>query len=403
MTILPDVPTGWESALRPHVLPYHVFGIERAFAFDWWLAFLALPALGVYALALQLGVRALTAALISLIVALSPFVQWWTGPWTATIGYGTLAGAAFLAAARARSPVFADRVGCSRGVARRVHRRRVLPFRVGCRRRCSSGRRSLPSSLLRFRRRIGAESGGFAWPSCSASLAPSAARSSSLSSSPIAMRSTRSSNSRVSGPPEKRRRDGRRRRPLRRTVRPDRVHPFCRRRHGQRHQPVRGVGEPVHHSRRHRRRPGDPRPEPAEAVAEPAVAAHGPRRLLAAPGLVLPAHPGRRGSDRPVRSGPPRPDAPDVRHGERAGPRLVLRGAAAPIRARAETPRLSPAPSPSRSRRCGRVAPHHRRRARGPLAGPLARRRQHGRHRARACAGSSSASGFSSPCSPSAR
>lgn len=105
MAILPDVPTGgWESVLRPHVLPYHVFGIERAFAFDWWLAFLAFPALGVYALALQLGVRALTAALISLIVALSPFVQWWTGPWTATIGYGTLAGAAFLAAARARSP-----------------------------------------------------------------------------------------------------------------------------------------------------------------------------------------------------------------------------------------------------------------------------------------------------------
>jgi hypothetical protein len=103
MAILPDVPTGWESALKPHVLPYHVFGIERGFAFDWWLAFLAFPALGVYALALQLGVRVLTAALISLIVALSPFVQWWTGPWTATIGYGTLAGAAFLAAARSRS------------------------------------------------------------------------------------------------------------------------------------------------------------------------------------------------------------------------------------------------------------------------------------------------------------
>jgi hypothetical protein len=104
MAILPDLPTGgWETALRPHVLPYHVFGIERAFAFDWWLAFLALPALGVYALALQLGVRTLTAALVSLIVALSPFVQWWTGPWTATIGYGTLAGAAFLAAARTRS------------------------------------------------------------------------------------------------------------------------------------------------------------------------------------------------------------------------------------------------------------------------------------------------------------
>jgi hypothetical protein len=95
MTTLPDLPVrGWEAKLRAHVLPYQVLRFERAFAFDWWVGFLALLALGVYALALQLGVRVLTAALLSLIVALSPFVQRWTGSWTATIGYIAGAGRA---------------------------------------------------------------------------------------------------------------------------------------------------------------------------------------------------------------------------------------------------------------------------------------------------------------------
>jgi hypothetical protein len=103
MAVVSDLPTrGWEVLVRPHTAPYQVFGIERAFAFEWWIAFFALPALGIYALALQLGVRPLTAALVALIVALSPFVQWWTSSWTGTIGYATLTGAALLAATRAR-------------------------------------------------------------------------------------------------------------------------------------------------------------------------------------------------------------------------------------------------------------------------------------------------------------
>jgi hypothetical protein len=106
MAVEYDIPTrGWATLLRPHTVPYHVFGIERAHAFEWWMLFFALPALGIYALALQLGVRVLTAALVALIVALSPFVQWWTGPWTVTIAYATLAAAAAVAAARARSPI----------------------------------------------------------------------------------------------------------------------------------------------------------------------------------------------------------------------------------------------------------------------------------------------------------
>jgi hypothetical protein len=86
------------------LLPYHVFGIERAFAFEWWIDFLALPALGIYALALLLGIRTLTAVLIAMIVVLSPVVQWWTVPGTGTtIGYACLGGAALIAAMRVHS------------------------------------------------------------------------------------------------------------------------------------------------------------------------------------------------------------------------------------------------------------------------------------------------------------
>jgi hypothetical protein len=105
MGVLSDLPSkGWEVVARPHTFPYHVFGIERAFAFEWWIMFFALPALGLYALALQVGLRAVTSALLALLVVFCPFVQWWTGSWTGTsIGYACLAGAALIAAARTRT------------------------------------------------------------------------------------------------------------------------------------------------------------------------------------------------------------------------------------------------------------------------------------------------------------
>ena len=105
MAVGNDVPTGgWAVLARPTTLPYHVFGVERAFALEWWIVFLALPAIALYALALALGVRALTAALIATIVVLSPVVQWWTVTITGqTIGYACFAAAAFIAATRARS------------------------------------------------------------------------------------------------------------------------------------------------------------------------------------------------------------------------------------------------------------------------------------------------------------
>ena len=105
MAVSNDLPTGgWDVLVRPHLLPYHVFGIERAFAFEWWIVLFALPAIGLYALALVLGVRPLTAALVAMIVILSPVVQWWTVTSTGTtIGYAFLAAAALIGATRVRS------------------------------------------------------------------------------------------------------------------------------------------------------------------------------------------------------------------------------------------------------------------------------------------------------------
>jgi hypothetical protein len=105
MGVLSDLPTReWGVVFRPHTAPYHVLGLERAFALEWWITFLALPALGLYALGLAMGLRVLTAALAAMLVVLSPFVQWWTGSWTGTsVGYACLAGATLIAATRANS------------------------------------------------------------------------------------------------------------------------------------------------------------------------------------------------------------------------------------------------------------------------------------------------------------
>jgi hypothetical protein len=52
----------------------------------------------------MLGLRAFTAALIAMVVVLSPVVQWWTVSTSGTtISYALLASAAFIAATRARS------------------------------------------------------------------------------------------------------------------------------------------------------------------------------------------------------------------------------------------------------------------------------------------------------------
>src|SRR5262245_66542803 len=100
MAVCNNLPTGgWDVVTAPHHVPYRIFGIERAFAFEWWITLFALPAVGIYALALLLGVRVLTAALVGLILVLSPVVQWWTWPAPgATSGNASLGATGLIAA-----------------------------------------------------------------------------------------------------------------------------------------------------------------------------------------------------------------------------------------------------------------------------------------------------------------
>jgi hypothetical protein len=99
-----DLPaSGWEVILRPHTIPYHLFGAEVALALEWWLLALV-QAAGVYFLIGELTRRPVIAAASAVLVTLSPATQWWTGPGTfASLGYGSLSVALLLMAFRAPS------------------------------------------------------------------------------------------------------------------------------------------------------------------------------------------------------------------------------------------------------------------------------------------------------------
>lgn len=111
MGVLANLPVaGWPNLVRPHQVQYQVLGVDAAFALEWWLVQLALPAIGVYALLLACRARVVVAALGGLAFACCPAMQWWTSTGLGTIvGYLGLAGAVALWGTRARSP--AARVG----------------------------------------------------------------------------------------------------------------------------------------------------------------------------------------------------------------------------------------------------------------------------------------------------
>ncbi len=104
MVVLGDLPTAtWELVLRPHTAWYLVTDAERAFALEWW-SYLAVQLLGVYALLAVLTKRARLSALGACLVTFSPATQWWSSPGTfTTIGYGSAATAALVAAVRQRT------------------------------------------------------------------------------------------------------------------------------------------------------------------------------------------------------------------------------------------------------------------------------------------------------------
>jgi hypothetical protein len=111
MGLLANLPVaGWPNLVRPHQIQYQVLGVDAAFALEWWLVQLALPAIGVYALLLACRAPVVVAALGGLAFACCPAMQWWTSTGLGTVvGYLGLAGAVALWGTRARSP--AARVG----------------------------------------------------------------------------------------------------------------------------------------------------------------------------------------------------------------------------------------------------------------------------------------------------
>ena len=100
--VLSDLPErGWPMVLRPQTTPYHLFDVERAFAFEWWLI-VAAPFLGVYWLVMALTRRVGLGVLAGAAIALSPAVVWWSIPAGGmTIGAAAAAAAALVEAGRA--------------------------------------------------------------------------------------------------------------------------------------------------------------------------------------------------------------------------------------------------------------------------------------------------------------
>lgn len=78
--VLSDLPVKSFSAIvKPHSWAYFVFGVERAFALEWWLVVLG-PFLGIYALMATLTRTRLVPALAGLLVSAAPAAAWWAIP-----------------------------------------------------------------------------------------------------------------------------------------------------------------------------------------------------------------------------------------------------------------------------------------------------------------------------------
>jgi hypothetical protein len=108
LTVLGDQPTAnWPIAFRPDNLPALWLSPEGALAWSWW-SLTAIAILGVYALVLLLTRRVWVATAISLLVGLSPHMEWWhLDIALAAVGFTSGAAAAYLAALRARRPLAA--------------------------------------------------------------------------------------------------------------------------------------------------------------------------------------------------------------------------------------------------------------------------------------------------------
>lgn len=104
VALISELPiSSWQTLTSPASLYYRVLDVERAVAFE-WMTWLAVLAVGVYALIYAMTRRIGLAVFGGLVMVASPTAQWWTISATYTIiGYATLAGAALIRAVRSAS------------------------------------------------------------------------------------------------------------------------------------------------------------------------------------------------------------------------------------------------------------------------------------------------------------
>ncbi len=89
--VLLDFPVrSYAAIVKPNSWAYFVVGVERAFAFEWWLTVFG-PFLGVYAVLAVITRSRLISALSGLLATAAPVMAWWAVPWLGlTVLYGGL-------------------------------------------------------------------------------------------------------------------------------------------------------------------------------------------------------------------------------------------------------------------------------------------------------------------------
>ena len=99
-----DLPSkDFSLALKPHLLPYFVFDVDRAISAEWWILVIG-SALATYLLLIALKVRRSIGLPLAVIMALSPGLHWWNvNSSFSVILYGALAATAIIAGFKAAS------------------------------------------------------------------------------------------------------------------------------------------------------------------------------------------------------------------------------------------------------------------------------------------------------------
>jgi len=132
--LIGDMPTAtWQVLVIPHTWYYHVFDLERAFAFE-WQTWLALQLGGVYALVYALSRRIGLSVAAAVLVTTSPVTQWWTiAPTFTIVGYGCLGAALLIWAARSTSARTRGLLSVGAGVCLGAYAGSLyLPWQIGC-------------------------------------------------------------------------------------------------------------------------------------------------------------------------------------------------------------------------------------------------------------------------------